>query len=170
MTLRVVLALAALLGSCGYHIAGQADLMPKTVKTIAIPAFENATIRYKLTDRLPQEIAREFNARTRYRMISDVNTADAVLKGTVTSYVSFPTVFDQATGRASAVDLRVNMKVTLTERATGKVLFTRPAFSVTERYEISQSVPQYFEESDAALNRVAKAAAQQLVTAILDNF
>src|SRR5438552_767428 len=54
-----------LISSCGYHVAGKADLVPKNVKTIAIPAFTNVTTRYKLTDRLPEAITREFISRTR---------------------------------------------------------------------------------------------------------
>jgi hypothetical protein len=163
--------LAALISaSCGYHIAGQADLLPQTLKTISIPAFTNNTTRYKLTDRLPQAISREFTARTRYRIVSDPNAGDAILRGSVVNYISFPTVFDPGTGRASAVDLRVYMNITLVERATGKVLFSRPNFEVRERYEISVDAEKYFEESDAALNRVAKQVGQQVVTAILENF
>jgi hypothetical protein len=45
----------------------------------------------------------------------------------VTNYVSFPIVFDSLTGRAASVELHVTMQVSLVERATGKVLFNRPA-------------------------------------------
>ena len=55
--LRLILCSAALT-SCGYHVAGKADLVPKTVNTIAIPAFGNITTRYKLTDHLPEAISR----------------------------------------------------------------------------------------------------------------
>ncbi len=52
--MRLAVAVFALMfGSCGYHVAGHADLMPKTIHTVCIPAFQNSTIRYKLTDRLP---------------------------------------------------------------------------------------------------------------------
>ena len=40
---------------------GKGDLLPKTLQTIACPAFANATTKYKLTGMLPQEIGREFN-------------------------------------------------------------------------------------------------------------
>jgi len=172
----LVVALGTLLSSCGYHVAGQADLMPKTVKTICIPAFTDATSRYKLTDQLPEAITREFVARTRYKIVSDPTTADAVLKGSVNNYVSFTTVVDEGTtanpgtGRASAVDFRVYLNVSLVERSTGKVLFTRPNFEARERYEVSVQPGPYFDESDAALQRASRAVAQQLVGAILDNF
>ncbi len=162
--------IAVTLSSCGYHVAGRADLLPKTIQTIAVPAFTNLTTRYKLTDRLAEAVSREFISRTRYRLVPDANTADAVLKGSVNNYLSFPTVLDPISGRASAVDLRVYLTVSLVERATGKVLFSRPNMEVRERYEISVTPGPYFEESDAALDRVSRTVAQQLVTSILENF
>ncbi|HLH43283.1 MAG TPA: LPS assembly lipoprotein LptE [Bryobacteraceae bacterium] len=161
---------ACLASACGYHVAGRGDLLPKTAHTVAIPAFGNATIRYKLTDKLPEAITREFLTRTRYRIVSDVNQADMVLNGLVNNYSSFPITFDPATGRASTVEVHVTMQIKLTERATGKILFSRPSLEVTDRYEISQDPRQYFEESDDALNRASVAVARQVVSAILNNF
>lgn len=168
--LLVPLFATLLFVGCGYHVAGHTDLMPKTVQTICIPPFRNATTRYKLSDELPEAIAREFVSRTRYKIVPDPNTADAVLRGTVVNYVHYPTVADPVTGRATEVDLRVYMRVDLVERTTGKVLFTRPNMEVRERYEISVNPQAYFEESDAALERASRDVAQQIVTAILSNF
>ena len=159
-----------LASACGYHTGGRAELVPKTVHTIAIPAFTNQTTRYKLTDQLPEAIAREFISRTRYRIVSDATTADAVLTGAVLGYLSFPTVFDPTTGRASAVEVHVNLRLNLVERATGKTLYTRPNFEMRERYQISIDPAAFFEENDAALARASQATAQQVVSSILDNF
>lgn len=163
-------ALAATLFSCGYHVSGHSDLMPKTLKTVCIPAFSNVTTRYKLTDRIPEALAHEFIARTRYHIVSDCSTADAVLRGSINNYLYNPTVYDPTSGRASEVDLHVILSATLTERATNKTLFTRVNMDVRERYEISVDPKAYFDESDAALDRAAKSVAQQLVSAILANF
>ena len=95
------IALVLLLTACGYHVAGQANLVPKTIHTIAIPPFANVTVQYKLTDRLPEAIAREFIARTKYQIVSNPDQADAILRGTITNFVAYPSVFDQTTVRAS---------------------------------------------------------------------
>jgi hypothetical protein len=168
--LLILAPVICLLSACGYHVAGRGELLPKTVHTVAIPAFGNATIRYKLTDKLPEAITREFITRTRYRVVSDTNQADMILNGVVNSYSSYPVTFDPTTSRASTVEVHVTMQLKLTERATGKVLFDRPRLDVSERYEISQDPRQYFEESDDALNRASVAVAQQVVSAILNNF
>ena len=159
------------LASCGYHIAGKADLVPKNIHTIAIPPFANTTLRYKLTDRLPEAISQEFIARTRYQIINDPGQADAVLRGAVVNFVAYPILFDQVTGRASGLQVNVTMQVSLTERATGKVIFSRPNYVYNDRYEISvTNTNQYFEESGPALERLCQKVAADVVTSILDNF
>ncbi len=152
-------------------MAGTADLAPKSIHTIAIPAFANATTRYRLTDRLPQAISHEFITRTRYRVVTDPGQADAVLRGTVVNLVSYPILFDQATGRASGLQVNLTMQISLVERATGKVIFSRPNFELHDRYEISvTNTSQYFEESEPAMARLSATAARNLVSAILENF
>ncbi|HUJ51467.1 MAG TPA: LPS assembly lipoprotein LptE [Bryobacteraceae bacterium] len=159
------------LASCGYHVAGKADLVPKNIHTIAIPPFGNTTLRYKLTDRLPEALSQEFIARTRYQIINDPSQADAVLRGAVVNFIAYPILFDQVTGRASGLQVNVTMQVSLTERATGKVIFSRPNYEYHDRYEVSvTNTNQYFEESGPALERLCHSVARDVVTSILDNF
>jgi len=79
-------------------------------------------------------------------------------------------VVDQKTGRANSVQLSAILQINLTERATGKVLFSRPSMEVRQRYEISVDQLQYFEESDIALDRVSREVARSVVSAILEAF
>jgi hypothetical protein len=159
-----------ILASCGYRFAATDTVLPKTIHTVAIPAFINPTIRYKLTDQLPEAISREFLTRTRYKIVSDPDTADAVLRGAVINYAFNPTIFDPATGRAAYAEMHVTLSVTLTERATGKVLFERKNYEVRETYQISPNATQYFEESDPALKRAGQQVARSVVSAVLENF
>lgn len=165
-----VLVPALWLGGCGYHVAGKADLLPKNIKTIAVSAFANATIRYKLTERLPSAITREFLSRTRYRIVADPAEADAVLEGRVALYNYYPTILDPATSRASAVQMSVVLDISLRERATGAVLFARSGLEARERYEISVDQVAYFEESDPALDRLSRDVARTVVSAVLEKF
>lgn len=167
----LLLLLAVLpLTACGYHVSGKADLIPRRVQTIAIPAFGNATTKYKLSENLTTAISREFISRTRYHIVAKPDDADAVLTGSVVNFFSYPTIFDPVTGRASGVQVVVIVQVTLTDRSNQAVLFTRPNFEVRERYEISVDPRAYFEESDTALERLSHDVARAVVSAILENF
>jgi hypothetical protein len=167
----VVLSLCLVsLTSCGYHVSGKADLLPKRIRTIAIPAFGNATTKYKLSEQLTSAVTREFISRTRYRIVADPNQAEAILTGAVINFYSYPTIFDPVTGRASSVQATVILQIALTDRSSNAVLFTRPNFEVRERYEISVDSHAYFEESDAAMERLSRDVARSVVSAVLENF
>jgi Lipopolysaccharide-assembly len=164
------LALALLSVSCGYHVGGHAALMPADIKTIAIPPLVNNTMRPKLPPLLAADLTREFHARTRYTIITDPTQADAILKGVIAKFVNFPTIADPASGRATGAGCVVTMNLTLTDRRTGKVLFSQVGVEYHERYEISINAQTYFDESDTALQRLSRDLAQGIVTAILEKF
>jgi hypothetical protein len=165
------LAPILLVVGCGYHVSsGQGDLVPNTVKTIAIPGFQNITTRYELNRLLPEDITREFLARTRYKVVSDPGQADAVLHGAVVNFVFFPTTFDTATGRSTGVEVVVTMRLTLTDRATNAVIWNRPAAEFRERYEVSENPQQYFDESSTAMIRLSRDVASSIVSALQQAF
>ena len=168
--LAVALTGALLAPGCGYHVSGHADLMPKNIKTIAVPAFGNITTRYQLARLLPADITREFISRTRYTIVADPNQADAVLAGTITNFAFFPTVSDPVSGRATAAQVVVTLHLTLTNRANGAVLFSRPGAEFRERYEISIDPTAYFDESGTAMRRVSRDVARSVVSAVLEGF
>ena len=170
MRFRLAAACAVLATvSCGYRISGRADALPKTLHTIAIPAFANATTRYKLAERLTAATAREFITRTRYRVVPEPGEADATLTGSLVNYFSFPTVIDQSTGRATGVQVLVIVQVTLTAN-DGTVIYSRPNFEIRERYEISVDPEAYFDESEVAMDRLSRDVARTVVSAVLEKF
>jgi hypothetical protein len=156
------------LTGCGYHVSGHGDLLPKTIKTIAVPAFGNLTSRYKLARLLPADIDRELVSRTRYKVVADPNQADAVLTGTLHNFVAYPTI--SAGGRSTVVEAVVTLQLTLTDRATGAVIFTRAGAEFRERYEISTDPKAYFDESGTAMERLSRSVARGVVSAILEKF
>jgi len=158
------------LASCGYHVAGTTDVLPKNVKTIAIPAFGNITTRYKISDLLSAAITREFISRTRYQIVADPDQADAVLTGSVVNFVSYPTVFDSKTGRAAGIQAIVTMQLTLRDRGTNAVLFDRPHMESRQNYEISVDPRAYFDESEVCMDRLSRDVARAVVSAVLENF
>src|SRR5215472_13468826 len=118
-----VLAAALFLVGCGYHTSGHAAQLPASVKTISIPLFKNETLTYHIGQMLTASVVREFNLRTRYRIVSDAaDDSDATLHGTVLSTVATPLTYDTATGRAASVLVVVSLRVDLSDR-NGKVLY-----------------------------------------------
>ncbi len=158
------------LAGCGYHTGGKADLVPKGVETISIPAFQTTTTRYKLVDVLPQQIGREFTARTRFHIVNDPSEADAVLNGRINTVQIYATVSDPTSGKATTIQLVVDLTLNLVERATGRVIYSRPSFSFRQSYEVAIDPHQVFDESGPALDRLSRNVAHDVVSAIVENF
>ena len=165
-----LVVLVLLFASCGYHIAGTANVLPSNVKTIAVPAFKNNTARYKIAELVTSAVAREFISRTHYKIVADPDNADAVLTGSIVNFFAYPTTFDPQTGRAAGVQVIVFLAVSLHDRATNAVLFDRPHMEFRQTYEISVDPAKYFDESDAAMDRLSHDVARALVSAVLENF
>jgi TolB-like protein len=170
LTRRLGIVLALMLTGCGYHVAGQANLMPAEVHTIAVLPFGNVSTQYKLSDYLGEAVTRELLTRTRYSVVADPAKADAVLSGAVANLFSSASVLDPATGRSTGAAIVVLLQVRLQENKTGKVLFDRPSLEFRERYEISIDPKQYFDESQPALVRLSQDVSHTVVSAILENF
>src|SRR5881394_2063181 len=177
--LLVVLAdVSMMVGGCGYHVAGRADALPKTIHVIAVPAIENKTTSYRIEQKLTAATIHEFLAKTNYKIVSNPASADAVLTGKVLSVEAVPLTFQTqpqttttaAITQATTMLVTIKCDVTLTESDSEKVLFHSDNFLFRNEYELSTDVKSFFEEQDPALDRLAKDFAQKLVAAILENF
>lgn len=167
----ILIAAALDTSGCGYHVGGQGDLIPKNVKTIAIPEFSNGTVQYQVAPLITADVVREFHSRTHYTIVTDRDHADAVLSGGVVRFdVLGGITTDPVTNRATSSQIVLNIQFTLTDRKTGKVIYQRSGYEFRERYEISTSLPTYFDESSPAMKRVTRAAAAAVVTSILEAF
>lgn len=184
--LGVTLFVAVLLSACGYHVAGTASQLPPGLKVIAVPALKNDTPRYRIEQRMTDAVVHEFIARTKYRIVSNENSADAVLHGEITSFEAIPVVFDTTpttapstttvptanitTARATTMLISVHMKVSLEDRETNKVLYKNDNYLFREPYEISTDPSKFFDEQGPALDRMSHDFAARLVSDVLENF
>jgi outer membrane lipopolysaccharide assembly protein LptE/RlpB len=179
MRTRTVLGLmtAALwIAGCGYHVAGRSDALPKSIHVIAVPALENKTTSYRIEQRLTTATVHEFLAKTSYRVVPDPAKSDAVLRGKVLSLEAVPLLFDTKTGRATTMLITLKCEITFEERETGKVLYHTDNFIFRNQYEIStdvndpDSIKNFFQEQDPALDRMTRDFAERLVAAVVENY
>ena len=169
--LALVIAAASLLaGGCGYRVGGQGSLLPKDAHTIAIAPWGNASIHYTLSNYLSAAVSREFISRTRYRLVTDTSKADIVLYGSVANMtVGGSPLYDNTTGRTTGGQIAVWIQFKLMDH-TGKVLIGKPSLEFHQPYEISVNPGQYFDESEAAMQRLSADVAKTVVSSILEQF
>ena len=116
LLLLIVLALTG----CGYHVAGNTNLLPAEIHTIAVTPWRNGSVQYKVSDYMTEAITREMNSRTKYKIVADPTKADAVLSGSVANLFNSAVVADPVTGRSSGAQIVVLIQARLIDKS-GKV-------------------------------------------------
>jgi outer membrane lipopolysaccharide assembly protein LptE/RlpB len=166
----LVLIASASITGCGYHVAGRAGNLPAQWTTIAVPAFKNDTTRYRIEQRFTAAVIRQFVQRTKYRIVQDPASADAVLHGEVVSIETDPMLFNATTGQVTMMLVTVHTKVQLIGTKDEKPVYENNDMVYRDEYQISSDVQSFFEEQDPALERMSRDFAAQLVSNVLETF
>jgi outer membrane lipopolysaccharide assembly protein LptE/RlpB len=167
--LALVVAAASAVG-CGYHVAGHASTLPSEWTTIAVPAFKNDTTRYRIEQRFTQSVIRQFLQRTKYKIVQNTDDADAVLHGEIVTIETNPMIFNATTGQVTMMLVTVHTKVLLVDNKTQKVVYKNDDMLFRDEYQITTDAPEFFEEQDPALERMARDFAAQLVSNVVESF
>ncbi|HUV68612.1 MAG TPA: LPS assembly lipoprotein LptE [Terracidiphilus sp.] len=169
-----LLALASLtasllaLSGCGYHTLGAATHLPPDLKTLSIPVFATRTEAYHTETALTDAVIREFAARTRYRVTpGDTPDAGAVLHGTILKEAIAPLTYNSSTQQSSSFLLTIVASVTL-NAADGRVLYQNKNYVFREQYQSTTDLTTFIQEDPAAVERISRAFARQLVADVLE--
>jgi outer membrane lipopolysaccharide assembly protein LptE/RlpB len=168
-SLPIAFALLGLAG-CGYHTLGAATHLPAGVQTLAVPIFATHTEAYHTETVLTQAVIREFATRTRLRVTPDTSgDPDAVLHGTILKETLVPLTYNSSTQQSSSFLITVVVSVTLTGR-DGKVLYENKNYVYRQQYQSTTDLASYIEENPAAMERLSREFARQLVADVLEGF
>ena len=173
MRLPVILPAAfALFGvtGCGYHTLGAASHLPPGVETLAVPVFATHTESYRTETILTEAVIREFATRTRLRVTpNESGDPDAVLHGTILKETVEPLTYNASTQQSSSFLITVVASVTLTGR-DGKVLYENKNCVYREQFQSTTNLSSFIEENPAAMQRLSRDFARQLVGDVLEGF
>lgn len=174
LSLAPLVCVAALLtlaiSGCGYHVAGHSSNLPAEWTSIAVPTFKNDTVQYRIEQRFTQAVIREFITRTKYHMVSDPDSADAILRGEILSIDTSPVLFDATTGQVTTTLVTVHAKVVLTGKNAEKPVYQNNDMVFRSEYQIPSNVSTFFQQEDPALERMARDFASNLVANVLEGF
>jgi len=166
-----LLAFALLgLSGCGYHALGAATHLPPDVHTLAIPVFETKTEAYHSEVTMTNAVIHEFAARTRFRVTpSEKEEADAVLHGTILKEYVAPLTYNTLTQQSSSFLITMVVSVNVTAR-DGRILYENKNYVYREQYQSTTDLPTFIQENPAAMERLSRSFARQLVADVLEGF
>lgn len=173
MLLRVSVLISALLLVSGftecYKPVTRSELPPH-IKTVAVPAFQNNALRFKIEHRFTEAVMNELIRRGHgLRVQSEREGADAVIDGVVKSF-NFSGVLLDDKGRARVFEVTVTAAVTVRDQHENRVLYDNQNFVFRGEFEFANDPRNFFNEEDPAVMRIARSFAESIVSTLINGF
>lgn len=144
--------------------------LPQTVKTVAVPPFQFTAraLRYRLESRFTDAVVRETIKRGQgLRVQGTTEGADAVIEGALRDF-NFSGVLLDRTGRARVYEITIVGTVTVRSLADNKILYDNQNFIFRDSFEFADDPRTFFNEEDPAVERIARAFSESVVSAIIN--
>ena len=144
--------------------------LPKHIKIVAVPAFQNEALRYKVESRFTDAVIRELIKRGRkLRVQGDREGADAVIEGTIKNFFFSGVLLDDK-GRGRVFEVEIQASVTVRDQVYNKVLYDNQNYIYRGEFEFANDPRSYFNEEDPAVQRMARAFAESVVSVLTNGF
>jgi hypothetical protein len=135
---------------------------------MSVPEFATRTEAYHTETAMTNAVIREFATRTHFRVTPNATPeADAVLHGTILKEYIAPLTYNSATQQSSSFLITIVASVTLNGR-DGKVLYENNNYVFREQYQSTTDLATFIQEDPAAVDRLSRAFARQLVADVLE--
>jgi hypothetical protein len=144
--------------------------LPKRIKTVAVPAFqfEARGLRYRVESRFTEAVTKEIIRRGRgLKVQGSRDGADAVVEGTIRDF-NFTGVLLDREGRARIYEVTIVVAVTVKDLQENKILFDNQNFIFRDSFEFSEDPRSFFNEEDPAVERMARAFAESVVSSVVN--
>ncbi|ADH85177.1 LPS assembly lipoprotein LptE [Desulfurivibrio alkaliphilus] len=166
-TLTACLALLLGLTACGYHnpnvLPEVRDLPPVPIYA---PMWRNATSELALEVQAHNAINDWLAQSARIILVADEDAADYVLEGRINS-VRYPGFSYDTTSAARSLTAIMDAGATLTERASGRIVWQNPSIKLEETYNLSDSISQNDANKRQALHNLVDNLAEQVYLRVL---
>jgi len=142
--------------------------LPARIKTVAVPAFQNNALRYRIEHRFTKAVLEELIHRGRgLRVQGDREGADAVIEGIIKSY-QFTGVLLDDKGRARIFEVTIAAAITVRDQTQNRVLYDNQNFVFRGEYEFANDPRNFFNEEDPAVQRMARSFAESIVSTLIN--
>src|SRR5258705_10242980 len=140
--------------------------LPPHIKTVAVPAFQNNALRFKIEHRFTEAVMKELIHRGHgLRVQSEREGADAVIDGVVKTF-GFSGVLLDDKGRARIFEVTITAAVTVRDQHDNRVLYDNQNFIFRGEFEFANDPRNFFNEEDPAVMRIARSFAESIVSTL----
>ncbi len=155
---------------CGYTLVGRGSL-PKHIKTVAIPIFENETLEDGVEEVITQAIIDVYVKGGKVRLVSETE-ANAILRGKVRSYNSDEALTYNELNEVSSYKLTVTIDVELQDLTNDEIIWRTENLTEDADFEGGSDVDigTVQENEEKALQQLAQNLAERILALSTEGF
>ena len=168
LTIGLLLSLCGVLTACGYRFAGSGSF-PEGVNSIFIEVIENRTSKTGVERIVTNQMIFEFSRRRENSLVSKLDEADAILKGSINS-IRTQTISRVDTEVANEREVTMKVDLKLIKKDGGAVIWVANGLSDREAYDVVNSKIDTDRNEELAIGRLSERLSERVFNRLTDDF
>jgi len=156
------------LSACGYRFAGSGSF-PEGVDTIYVEVMENRTSKIGAERIVTNQLIFEFSRRRENSLVSKLDEADAILKGSINS-LRTQTISRLDTEVANEREVTMTVDLKLIKKDGGAVIWAANGLSDREAYDVVDAKIETDRNEELAIRRLSERISERIFNRLTDDF
>jgi hypothetical protein len=158
-----------ILFGCGYVFAPQGEYIDKRITTVYVQSFENKTSQAELENYIRTAFIDQFILSGRFKIVQNVESADAIIKGSIlninTSPLSYRANTLVAEERATMI-----LEINFWEKESGKTIWSSKNVTGQVDYKMENNINMYPMTRKNAFIKLADDTAEKAFNLMMSGF
>lgn len=165
----IVYLFCVILFGCGYSFAPRGESIDNRIQKIYVESFVNKTSQAEIENYFRTAFINQFIQNSRFKIVSDVEAADAVVRGKVVNFNTSPLSY-LPNNLAAEERATVSMDVTFEDSASGKVIWSSKNMTDSIDYTLDQDINMLSAARKQALMQLADNMAEKAFNLMMSGF
>lgn len=154
---------------CGYSFAPQGKYIENRIQRVYVKSFDNKTAQAETENYVRAAFINQFLQNSRFKIVNNEASADAIVKGTVLSLNKSPLSYlkNNLTAQERAT---IILEVTFQENESGKIIWSSKNVTDSVDYAISEDINLLSATRKQALIQLANNVAEKAFNLMMSGF
>ena len=165
----VICLFFVLILSCGYVFAPQGEYIDKRITTVYVQAFGNKTSQAELENYVRTAFIDQFILSNRFKIVQNVESADAIIKGSVLNINTSPLSYSANTLVAeerATMTLEINFR----EKESGKTIWSSKNVTGQVDYKMGTNINMFPATRKNAFIKLSNDTAEKAFNLMMSGF
>ncbi|MGP8155169.1 MAG: LPS assembly lipoprotein LptE [Smithella sp.] len=158
-----------LLFGCGYTFAPQGKYIENRIQRVYVKSFDNKTAQAEIENYFRAAFINQFIQNSRFKIVNNEESADAIVKGTILSLNRSPLSYLQ-NGLTAEERATIILEVTFQENESGKIIWSSKNMTGLVDYAISDDINLLSSIRKQALIKLADDTAEKAFSLMMSGF